>query len=510
MNLYLPAPFEDELFQSTCLRYVASFGKERDALQLPKFFGEGQTLHIPTYLSKISLEFDLCCGLSWEQLLLHHSLIPYLCSYQPPETIKQVYVALLKTGDWQRRVGIIRKSARHLIANSFRWCPDCASADRKKNGEAYWHIVHQICGMWACPIHGVELRGGDVLTGPGDEFLIEAAELLIPADTAPYRNDLWLSSPLKKLSERLVNLVENPSSRISSRGPSARAIAFDAGFHSYRAKDLYALEEHFEEYWTDALSKLDLRSHLNRGWLRAKHKHSKIVADPLCRTMLAIFMQDRYGIDLDKVSLSRHMGSSRHDPLVFYCPNPFAPHGEGARMASVSGLKGDLTCVRASCECGMSIKVRIDLAGKIIKMSDIESVNTYGANWVLKIADLVGSGKSLHGISRELNIAIPSVVSLYRRAKESGRLQRKKKLDLTWNSEGLSFICPNIIAAHGPAHNVENISIPERSKAVRLSCSCGLTIVVPIACEGRKIYREDVLKIEGGGLDAVIPSLAAP
>jgi hypothetical protein len=43
-------------------------------------------------------------------------------------------------------------------ATALRRCPDCAAADCKVFGVAYWHTVHQLPRVWACPWHARPLQ----------------------------------------------------------------------------------------------------------------------------------------------------------------------------------------------------------------------------------------------------------------------------------------------------------------------------------------------------------------
>lgn len=45
---------------------------------------------------------------------------------------------------------------------SLRYCPQYISADFLKEGEPFWHQIHQIFGMKYCPIRGIRLVESDV------------------------------------------------------------------------------------------------------------------------------------------------------------------------------------------------------------------------------------------------------------------------------------------------------------------------------------------------------------
>lgn len=46
----------------------------------------------------------------------------------------------------------------HDAHHFLRRCPDCAGLDRNLYGFCYWHVEHQLLGVWTCPLHGRPLQ----------------------------------------------------------------------------------------------------------------------------------------------------------------------------------------------------------------------------------------------------------------------------------------------------------------------------------------------------------------
>ena len=46
----------------------------------------------------------------------------------------------------------------HDAHHFLRRCPDCSDLDRNLFGFSYWHIEHQLLGVWVCPLHGRPLQ----------------------------------------------------------------------------------------------------------------------------------------------------------------------------------------------------------------------------------------------------------------------------------------------------------------------------------------------------------------
>lgn len=60
------------------------------------------------------------------------------------------------------------------LPSQLRYCPTCVEEDRKKFGETYWHHIHQISKIDACPRHAVFLEQSDVLWRIGYRQFISA------------------------------------------------------------------------------------------------------------------------------------------------------------------------------------------------------------------------------------------------------------------------------------------------------------------------------------------------
>ncbi len=81
----------------------------------------------------------------------------------------------------------------HVV--KLRYCPQCIASDFLKEGEPFWHQVHQIFGVKYCPIHGISLMDSDVSL---EKKLVH----YVPAST------VLLSSSLKKMIDTDITLSQ--------------------------------------------------------------------------------------------------------------------------------------------------------------------------------------------------------------------------------------------------------------------------------------------------------------
>lgn len=120
-------------------------------------------------------------NLSMEDMVLKHTMFPYYGRFLPLERKQRAYQAFMNCeGNYHNLLAIPKrkeKNIRHL-----RYCPMCADADRKKHGETYWHRIHQMQGVYICPIHKCYLADTDlVISGKTSPDLV-AAEAVVPMD----------------------------------------------------------------------------------------------------------------------------------------------------------------------------------------------------------------------------------------------------------------------------------------------------------------------------------------
>lgn len=64
-----------------------------------------------------------------------------------------------------------------------RYCPICASEDRERFGESYWHRLHQLQGMNCCSIHKCKLIDSPIAISGKDSPKLITAEEMIPSES---------------------------------------------------------------------------------------------------------------------------------------------------------------------------------------------------------------------------------------------------------------------------------------------------------------------------------------
>jgi len=151
--LQLLRPFPDELLGSALLRATRDLGLPGRRLMTA-------LKGLPTDTLPILMTRDhgiaRAFGMSLEELLAEHTLLPYGVAFMPADLRMQVLRDLLE-GDPYLGVAPALAQSSTKFAPYLRLCTECMAADLARFGTTYWHRVHQLPGVSLCVHHGVPL-----------------------------------------------------------------------------------------------------------------------------------------------------------------------------------------------------------------------------------------------------------------------------------------------------------------------------------------------------------------
>jgi len=168
---HFPDPYPDELFYSICSRFSAlmgfpSFKATLCELGMSKYASAGVAL--PQNLDALVAQLPPGHAYSSDLFIDKHTMLPLFAPFFTEEQYVQVRTAMNGNS-----VGSIHRATvsicHHLYSGSagvMRFCPGCVANDREIHGEAYWHRVHQICGMDLCLVHRCHLEQARIHLAP--------------------------------------------------------------------------------------------------------------------------------------------------------------------------------------------------------------------------------------------------------------------------------------------------------------------------------------------------------
>lgn len=148
----LPQPLPDESFHSRICRHITLCGITTEQYLEDVFGNNRASVHpyLNANLGSVCKELNQSAHEVW----LNQTLAPLFCHFLPRyrRAISDINVSpnsLIRAS----QISAFREKERLHI----KYCPNCAEEEASKYGVPYWHCLHQITGVDACPRHGVWL-----------------------------------------------------------------------------------------------------------------------------------------------------------------------------------------------------------------------------------------------------------------------------------------------------------------------------------------------------------------
>ena len=161
-----PTPYPDEIFYSILCRYhdrCASTTATQANLEL---WGRpyGKRLFLPDGIEDIVSRIPENADLSTERFINGNTIFPLLRPFLTHEKNEALVEAMTFGNPTVYNiigfVHVFTLQHRHL-----RYCKQCVESDIEAFGEPYWHRVHQIPGVYYCPLHNAATVESDFELG---------------------------------------------------------------------------------------------------------------------------------------------------------------------------------------------------------------------------------------------------------------------------------------------------------------------------------------------------------
>jgi hypothetical protein len=160
--------FHEELWYSIVARYMRDRGYVNRQAAFEHLFGQSSVpvcMACPCGLPGLARQFelhDVCPAIDFCRLL---TVVPYFLAFASSLPNDELAAA--------NPLAVHDEMFSHWEARSpfrphrLRYCRRCALVDIAAVGEAYWHRVHQLPGVFYCPDHGDRLMDSSVGVSPG-------------------------------------------------------------------------------------------------------------------------------------------------------------------------------------------------------------------------------------------------------------------------------------------------------------------------------------------------------
>ena len=176
MIAYLPELYPDELVYSWFCRYYAHSGYITYKSALEDILYKRHNNPSKEFLGRLSSQMSQAIQRKYtlEDLIQEHTMLPQYARFISLEEKKNaIYHIGYDFCDAHHLFAIL---PRHESDAFLKYCPLCASEDRRKYGEAYWHRTHQLRNMQVCHKHGCLLIPSDVSAKSEGDYTLNPAE----------------------------------------------------------------------------------------------------------------------------------------------------------------------------------------------------------------------------------------------------------------------------------------------------------------------------------------------
>ena len=181
MISYFPGAYPDKLLYSQLARYYTKSGymaytyaaEELYASKIVRPDMEFVNVFTPDALRMINKDTTM------EDVVMEYTMFPYYGRFLPLERRQRAFQALVSMqGNYHNLLPIPTQKGN--ADRCLRYWPVCADRDRQEHGETYWHRIHQMIGLVACPVHGCYLKDSSIVISGKTPPMLRSAEEAVP------------------------------------------------------------------------------------------------------------------------------------------------------------------------------------------------------------------------------------------------------------------------------------------------------------------------------------------
>lgn len=187
MITYFPRISEDELMYSMISRYAYNLHKNESVKQTYReLFGDSNVVLSIDLVSRIDYLVKQTAKnpyITADLMIMEHTLYPLYYPFLDNRRQKDIYTHMKgnEGNTIHMEIGIMASKV-HCI-RTLRYCPQCVKEDIERYGEAYWHRIHNLPGMFVCCKHGVPLsekcsKSGELLYKKDSRELVCVQKLI--------------------------------------------------------------------------------------------------------------------------------------------------------------------------------------------------------------------------------------------------------------------------------------------------------------------------------------------
>lgn len=352
---FFPSTFPDETLYSRLARYhrLSGHADDRDSLhELVGVHTHVITSDLPSLLQTLTSRIPAGARPSVEEIIGGNTIFPYFQRFLPSEQCSRAITAMsgASTSGLKTLIGLV--ASRLGAKNTFRFCRTCGDDDRTAFGQAYWHRVHQLPGVWVCPRHAQALCELDFNT-----VQLKRHKLFLPDDPLAEQASRELSLAACQM-EAVLRIALLSTSALLKPQTDWEALSLNALHREnagrnglirdngrIRVDELAGMLKHYASAFPAAGEYAILHRHFLDWALRLLRKPRGVAVHPMRHLLL---------IDCLRGALPGPIDGSAPDPPKAVARNEGHHQVDQARLRDMLGQKG--TSLRhAAAELGLSV-----------------------------------------------------------------------------------------------------------------------------------------------------------
>ncbi|MBU5671751.1 TnsD family transposase [Paenibacillus sp. MSJ-6] len=311
MVAHFPSLYPDELLYSGIARYHQMSGNTSQKQTVRDLFGKRlvcATVDLPSHLG--SLTRRLGGAYTVEELVQRHTLYPYYTTFVSKDKAEEIYCLMAEgknRGEAHVSLGIPASTIK-LPAN-LRYCRGCYRDDVKRYGEPYWHRLHQLPGVLACPIHKMWLSNSAIpYTTREQKFGFQPLSTV--KDENEYITYDFVLGRCLRIAKRSEILLSRSFQYVDLQSLIRRDYVTNEGRFRFR-KLLVDFDTHFTPELLKAIN-CEVKRDYSETWLHKIIRGKVLVSHPLRYILISEFL----GLDpfQNAVQRGRNMGRGRKLP----------------------------------------------------------------------------------------------------------------------------------------------------------------------------------------------------
>ncbi len=181
MIAYFPTAYTDELLYSQLARYYRKSGYMAYTFAAEELFISKTVRPDMDFINSYTFAAvqAMTRNMPMEAVVEKHTMFPCYGRFLPRKRRQKAFQSLVEMkGNYHNLLPI--PQSKNGKVRCLRYCPACAANDREQYGEAYWHRIHQLIGIYVCSVHRCYLMDSSVMISGKATPSLKTAEEIIP------------------------------------------------------------------------------------------------------------------------------------------------------------------------------------------------------------------------------------------------------------------------------------------------------------------------------------------